>query len=147
MGTPDSHAPVGQVDRTVLMSIKQRLDTAPYIETTTITLKQGKPTLTATFVSDYFPPAVNEAYYDIRWYTSGDFEIHYQENWTEGRDWRRRWDKHPRDGKRTHYHSPPDAGHPPEPASFPRNYYEMLRYVDEETLNHMKDHPLLGGDD
>ena len=66
MGTPDSHAPVGQVNRTVLMSIKQRLDTAPYIETTTITLKQGKPTLTATFVSDYFPPAVNEAYYDNR---------------------------------------------------------------------------------
>ena len=27
------------------MSIKQRLDTAAYIETTTITLKQGKPTL------------------------------------------------------------------------------------------------------
>lgn len=120
------------------MSIKQRLDTAAYIGTTTIALKRGKTTLTATFVPDYFPPALKEAYYDIRWYTSGGFEIRYQENWTEGRDWRRRWDEQPRDGKPTHYHSPPDAGHPPESASFPGSYYEMLRRVDEKTLDHVK---------
>lgn len=36
MGDHDAHAPVGSVDRTVLMSIKQRLATAPYIRTTNI---------------------------------------------------------------------------------------------------------------
>ncbi|WP_458190639.1 hypothetical protein [Haladaptatus sp. NG-WS-4] len=77
------------------MSIKQRLDTAAYIGTTTISLKHGKPTLTATFIQDYFPPDVEDAYYDIRWYTSGDFELHYQENWSDERGWKRRWDKHP----------------------------------------------------
>lgn len=81
-----SHSPVGSVDRTILMSIKQRLNTAPYIHSTVLNLKHGKQTLTATFVSEYFPAIVTEAYYDIRWYTSRDFEIHYQENWTEGRE-------------------------------------------------------------
>jgi len=141
--TEHSHAPTGSVDRTILLSIKQRLDTAPYIHTTNLTLKHGKPTLTARFASEYFPAVVEEAYYDIRWYTSGDFEIHYQENWTDNRQWKRRWDKHPRDGKRTHYHPPPDAGYPPEPAEFPKSYYEMLRYADTETLEHIKSHPLI----
>lgn len=80
-----SHTPIGSVDRTILMSIKQRLDTAPYIHSTTLNLKHGKLTLTATFASEYFLSAVKEVYYDIRCYTSGDFEIHYQENWTEER--------------------------------------------------------------
>lgn len=146
MGSHDTHTPVGSVDRTILMSIKQRLDTAAYIGTTTISLKHGKPTLTATFVRDYFPPDVEDAYYDLRWYTSGDFELHYQENWSDEQGWKRRWDKHPRDGKRTHYHPPPNAGHPPEPAEFPDNYYEMLRYIDEQTLAHIKEHPLLESD-
>lgn len=141
-----SHTPVGSVDRTVLMSIKQRLDTAPYIHSTVLSLKHGKPTLTATFVSEYFPAAVSETYYDIRWYTSGDFEIHYQENWTDGREWKRRWDRHPREGKRTHYHPPPDAGDPPKPVTLPNHYYDMLRHVDTETLDHSKSHPLVDAD-
>lgn len=61
-----SHSPIGSIDRTILMSIKQRLDTAPYIYSTSLDLKHGKLTLTATFASEYFPGAVKEAYYDIR---------------------------------------------------------------------------------
>jgi hypothetical protein len=146
MAGSDSHAPVGSVDRTVLVSIKQRLDTAAYVRATTLSLKRGKPTLTATFVREYFPPAVEAAYYDVRWYTSGDFEIHYRENWTDGRGWQRRWDRHPREGPREHYHPPPDAGHPPEPAEYPANYYEVLRRVDQETLAHVRAHPLVDGE-
>ena len=146
MAEHDAHAPVGRVDRTVLLSSKQRLDTAEYIHTTTLSLKHGKPTLTATFVIDYFPPAVTEAYYDIRWYTSGDFELHYRENWTDDRGWQRRWDRHPQDGPRTHYHPPPDAGNPPEPAELPASYYDVLRHVDEQTFSHITAHPLVETD-
>ena len=142
----NSHTPVGSVDRTILMSIKQRLATAPYIHSTILNRKHGKPTLTATFALEYFPTAVKEAYHDIRWYTSGDFEIHYQENWTDEREWKRRWDKHPRNGKRTHYHPPPDAGSPPKPVNLPTHYYEMLRYADTETLDHIRSHPLINAD-
>lgn len=46
---PHAHTPIGSVDRTILLSIKQRLDTAPYIQSTTLELKHGKPTLTALF--------------------------------------------------------------------------------------------------
>lgn len=141
-----SHTPVGSIDRTILMSIKQRLDTAPYIYSTTLSLKHGKPTLTATFALEYFPAAVTEVYYDIRWYTSGDFEIHYQENWTDDREWKRRWDRHPRTGKRMHYHPPPDAAHPPKPVTLPNHYYEVLRYADAETLDHIRSHPLIDAD-
>ncbi len=40
----------------------------------------------------------------------------------------------------------PDAGYPPEPAQFLNSYYEVLQYVDEQTLAHIKDYPLLETD-
>lgn len=135
------HAPVGSVDRTVLLSIEARLDTAPSVRSTRISLKRGKPTLTATFVRDYFPPDVEDAYHDVRWYTSGDFELHYRENWRSGGGRQRRWDRHPRDGDRTHYHPLPDAGSPPEPVDLPEHYYDVLGHVDERTLDHVRDQP------
>lgn len=90
---------------------------------------------------NYFPPVFEEAYFDLRWYTSGDFEIHYQENWTDDREWKRRWDRHPRNGSRTHYHPPPDAGQP-QPATLPTNYYDVIGYVEHETIDHIREHPL-----
>lgn len=83
---PMSHSPVGHVERSVLLAIKERLQTASHVVRTVIAPRHGKPTLTVGFDRRYFPAAVEEAYYDIRWYTTGDFEIHYQENW-ENRSW------------------------------------------------------------
>ena len=141
--TSDSfHSPAGHVDRTVLTAVEQRLKSASYIRATYITVRHGKAILRGQFDLGYFPQDVEDAYYDIRWYTSGDFEIHYQENWHDGREWKRRWDSHPRDGKRTHYHPPPDAGHPPEPARLPTNYYDVLGTIESETIDHIRNHPL-----
>ena len=136
-----SHSPVGHVDRTALTAIEQRLKSASYIRSTCITVRHGKAILRAQFDLGYFPQGVKDAYYDIRWYTSGDFEIHYQENWSEDREWKRCWDRHPRDGSRTHYHSQPDAGHPPEPAQLPSNYYDVFGTVESETIEHIRNHP------
>jgi hypothetical protein len=61
------HSPVGHIDRSVLIAIKQRLQTAAHITETVIAPKRGKSTLTAALDTNYFPPAVEEAYYDIRW--------------------------------------------------------------------------------
>lgn len=135
------HSPGGRIDRSVLVAIKQRLQTAAHITETVIAPKRTKSTLTASLDTRYFPTEVDRAYYDIRWYTSGDFEIHYQEHWSDD-TWQRRWDRHPRNGSRTHYHPPPDAGHPPTNCSLPTNYHEVLRTVEEETIDHIKDHPL-----
>ncbi len=143
MGGHSSHVPIGSVDRTVLTTIEGRLKTASYIRRTYIAIERGKPTLRADFDLHYLPPEVEEVYYDIRWYTSGDFEIHYQENWSDDREWKRRWDRHPRDGPRDHYHPPPDAGHPPERAEYPSNYYDVVRYIEEDTIDHIRTHPLL----
>lgn len=136
----NSHAPVGSIDRPVLVAIEQRLQTASHIEQSFIAPKQGTATLTAAFDTDYFPAAVVDAYYDIRWYTSGDFEIHYQENWSDG-SWQRPWDRHPRDGQRTHYHPPPDAGRPPVPETMPNSFHEVLRDIEQDTIDHIKNHP------
>jgi len=135
------HAPVGSIDRAVLVAIDQRLRTAPHVTETVLSPKRAKPTLTASFDTHYFPAAVETAYCDIRWYTSGDFEIHYQEDWADD-TWQHRWDRHPRDGPRTHYHPPPDAGHPPTAISLPTDYHGVMETVEEETLAHIADHPL-----
>lgn len=135
------HPSVGSIDRPVLIAIEQRLRTAAHVRETVIAPKRGKATLTAFFDTNYFPPAVEKAYYDIRWYTSGDFEIHYQENWIDD-TWQRRWDRHQRNGSRTHYHPPPDVGHPPTSISLSTNYHEVLQTVEEETIAHIKTHSL-----
>lgn len=138
------HTPVGRIDRAVLVATAQRLRTVAHVTETVIAPKRGTPTLTATLDMSYVPPAVTDAYYDIRWYTSGDFEIHYRETWSD-ETWQRRWDRHPRDGSRTHYHPPPDAGSPPTTISVPTSYHDVLRTVEEETIHHLKNHPLYTG--
>lgn len=142
MAPGSSHSPAGQVDRTVLVAIEQRLKSASHVRNTVITVRHGKATLLAHLELGYFPREVEEVYYHIRWYTSGDFEIHYQENWTDDREWKPRWDRHPRDGKRTHLHPPPDAGHPPRPVRLPTDYYDVLGTVESDTIDHIGDHPL-----
>ena len=137
----DSHAPVGGIDRAALLAIERRLKTAQYVGRTHIAPKRERPTLTAWFDRHVLPPAVEEAYYDVRWYTSGDFEIHYQEKCADDSTWCRRWDRHPREGSHDHYHPPPDAG-TPEPASYPDAHCEVLRTVDTATIEHLKTHPL-----
>ena len=134
------HEPVGSIDRPVLVAIDGRLRTASHVTETVLAPKRGKPTLTAALDTDYLP-TVEEVYYDIRWYTSGDFEIHYQEDWIDD-TWQRRWDRHPRDGARTHHHPPPDAGHPPMAMSLPTNYHDVMAHVEKETLAHVAAHPL-----
>lgn len=138
-----SHTPIGSVDRSILIGIDRRLRTASYVGETYVSPKRGTATLTATVSPECFVKHVADAYLDVRWYTSGDFEIHYQENWTDGQEWKRRWDRHPREGSRDHYHPPPDAGRPPEAASYPETYHEMMRMVERETIEHLRNHPLL----
>lgn len=56
-----------------------------------------------------YPPSVETARLDVRWFEGGDYTLHYRENADES-EWQCRWDRHPKPaGPRAHYHPPPDA--------------------------------------
>lgn len=137
-----SHAPRGTIDRAVLQGIEGRLQTAPHIAQTTLGPQRGTMALVAEFELAYFPACVERVYYDIRWYTSDDFSIHYQENWTDG-EWKRRWDRHQYDPPHLeeHLHPPPDAGTPPDPADYPPHHFDVLSQIDAATFAHIRNHP------
>ena len=56
-----------------------------------------------------YPPLVDEARLDMRWFEGGDYTAHYLETRGDG-IWQCRWDRHPKPGAPTaHFHPPPDA--------------------------------------
>ena len=57
-----------------------------------------------------YPDSVIAARLDIRWFTTGDFSIHYVEEHDERDHWECRWDRHPNThNTRLHFHEPPSA--------------------------------------
>ncbi len=68
--------------------------------------------------------SAQEVFLEVRWYTDGDYNFHYQEN-RGGEKYRCRWDKHPEYRERAlprevdpgesfrHFHRPPDATYEP----------------------------------
>ncbi|WP_233138769.1 MULTISPECIES: hypothetical protein [Halorubrum] len=63
--------------------------------------------LRGTLDTERYPGSETAAQIDIRWFTTGDFSIHYRE--VRGTDqWECRWDRHPNThNARVHFHEPP----------------------------------------
>ena len=85
-------------------------------------------------VADYdlgdFPSEVTRAYLRIRWFETGDFSIHYSEQYRTGGSWECRWDRHPNDhNTREHFHPPPDAPTPGEDENHPNEWRDILASV------------------
>ena len=117
------------IDRGTLEGVRNRLRTAPQIETAVIDVADGQTRLEATLTAAATPAEIGRRFLDIRWYTNGDFRIHYQEDWPEG-VWRQRWDRHPNDhNERDHFHPPPDAATPGEDRTWPATFQAVLRLV------------------
>ena len=48
--------------------------------------------------------------FDVRWFTTGDFSVHYVEEHEDEELWERRWDRHPNThNTRLHFYKPPSA--------------------------------------
>ncbi|MDZ7687541.1 MAG: hypothetical protein U5J64_02255 [Halobacteriales archaeon] len=87
----------------------------------------------------YFPQGVEEAFLQVRWYTNDDFNIHYEERYSDGDVWKCRWDRHPSEhNSREHFHQPPDASTPGRDASFSEDWRDVLSSVLEETDRHVE---------
>ena len=120
---------VPEIDRGVLEAIRDRLRTAPQIETAGIVVADGQTKLEATLTPAATPSRIDRRFLDIRWYTNGDFRIHYQEDWRD-RTWCQRWDRHPNGhNDRDHFHPPPDADTPGEDRTWPTKFEAVLKLV------------------
>ena len=120
---------VPEIDRAVLEAIRDRLRTTPQIETAEIIVSDGQTKLEATLTTAATPSRIDRRFLDIRWYTNGDFRVHYQEDWPD-RTWCQRWDRHPNEhNDRDHFHPPPDAATPGEDHTLPTKFEAVLKLV------------------
>lgn len=106
--SPDS---IGPPDRQTLRLLEKHLADDRLVETTAFEPDVHTPRrLVAHLDATLYPASVTEARLDIRWFTSGDFSIHYVESGAEGPMWECRWDRHPNEhNTRLHFHRPPDC--------------------------------------
>ncbi|WP_394348058.1 hypothetical protein [Halorubrum sp. ASP1] len=94
--------------------------------------------LTATLDTEQYPDAVATARVDIRWFTTGDFSIHYVETRGDNTHWECRWDRHPNThNTRLHFHEPPagtDISDLDLPSSHPLDVYSTVFEAIEQRI-------------
>jgi len=102
---------VAPIDDAVLRTIAERARTHPLIETVQTAQTGGIPSMVFAILDpDRYPPDIEEAKLEIRWYTNGDYNFHYIEAHGADDIWQCRWDRHPNPHtQRTHFHPPPTA--------------------------------------
>lgn len=106
----DEPGSTGPPDRQTLRLLERILADKPVVATTEYEPDSYEPhLLRALLDAGRYPSTVEAARLDIRWFTSGDFSIHYTETSPDER-WECRWDRHPNPhNTRLHFHQPPKA--------------------------------------
>jgi hypothetical protein len=109
---PDSTPPsTGPPDRQTLRLLERQLTSDPLVAETTFDPDSYEPrSLRGLLNGDRYPDSVTAARLDVRWFTTGDFSIHYVEDHVAGERWECRWDRHPNThNTRAHFHEPPSG--------------------------------------
>lgn len=110
---PEDTAPdsTGPPDRQTLRLLERNLASDSLVAETAFDPDSYEPRLLhALFDARRYPESVTAARLDIRWFTTGDFSIHYVEEHDEENKWECRWDRHPNThNARLHFHQPPTA--------------------------------------
>jgi len=109
-GSPNgSNASTGPPDRQTLRLLERTLASDALVATTEFEPDPYEPrSLRAVLDADRYPDPVTAARVDVRWFTTGDFSIHYVEQRRDGDAWECRWDRHPNaHDARLHFHEPP----------------------------------------
>lgn len=71
-----------------------------------------------------YPPSVENARLDVRWFEGGDYSVHYVEQRDDDDVWQCRWDRHPKPGEpAAHFHPPPDAEEDVEPSGLQATHH------------------------
>lgn len=104
--------PNGRLDVPTLQTIGQRAASHALVDSWVFDPSSISPRLLRIYLdADAYPETVSAARFDVRWFTNGDYSVHYLEEATvEDELYQCRWDRHPKtDAPRTHFHPPPDA--------------------------------------
>ena len=113
MTRPASDEPgsTGPPDRQTLRLLERHLNGESLIQETGFEPETHEPRLLRAVVdADQYPEPTPSVRIDIRWFTTGDFSVHYIETKRDGSQWECRWDRHPNaHNARLHFHEPPDA--------------------------------------
>lgn len=104
-------AATGPPDRQILRLLERHLAADPLVDETSFEPDAYEPqVLRARLEVGQYPESIAAARLDVRWYTTGDFSIHYVETHDDTGLWECRWDRHPNPhDSRLHFHQPPTA--------------------------------------
>lgn len=105
---PDS---TGPPDRQTLRLLERHLASDSLVVETGFDPDSYEPRLLRALLdAERYPESITAAQLDIRWFTSGDFSLHYAEEHDDGEKWECRWDRHPNThNARVHFHEPSTA--------------------------------------
>jgi hypothetical protein len=140
-GPPESNGPpasTGPPDRETLRLLERHLADDPLVAQTAFEPSAHEPRLlVATLDAALYPETVERARLDVRWFTSGDFSVHYVEV-SAGGTWECRWDRHPNEhAARLHFHRPPDCEEIVDlslPTTHPLDVYATVLAAVEERI-------------
>ncbi|MFC7205326.1 hypothetical protein ACFQJC_17590 [Haloferax namakaokahaiae] len=101
----------GPPDRQTLRLLERHLASDSLVAETEFDPDSYEPRLLhALLDAGQYPESIAAARLDIRWFTTGDFSVHYVEEHDDETLWECRWDRHPNShNSRLHFHQPPDA--------------------------------------
>ena len=114
MSQPPEDTPpysTGPPDRQTLRLLERHLSSDSLVAETSCDPDSYEPQLLSILLDgDRYPDSVTVARLDVRWFTTGDFSLHYVEEHEDGDRWECRWDRHPNPhNSRVHFHEPPSG--------------------------------------
>ena len=129
----------GPPDRQTLRLLERHLASDSLVTETAFNPDSYEPRLLQALLdTGRYPNSVTAARLDIRWFTTGDFSVHYVEEYDEGNEWECRWDRHPNThNTRLHFHEPPSATeitHLELPSLHPLEIYSTVLAAVEQRL-------------
>lgn len=85
--------------------------------------------LVCVYDQRFYPERVRGARLEIAWFETGDFSLHYHEEYDTS-EFDHRWDRHPSDhNTRDHVHPGPDAPTLGDDTSYPADWRDVLSMV------------------
>ncbi|KDE58435.1 hypothetical protein EL22_04805 [Halostagnicola sp. A56] len=114
MSEPPEDSPpysTGPPDRQTLRLLERHLTSDALVSETVFDPDSYEPwLLRGRLEAERYPDSVTAARLDVRWFTTGDFSVHYVEEHEDGDRWECRWDRHLNThNARLHFHKPPSA--------------------------------------
>jgi hypothetical protein len=137
--TPDA---TGPPDRQTLRLLEKHLSSDPLVAETAFDPDSYEPSvLQALLDTGRYPESTTAVRVDIRWFTTGDFSMHYVEAHSDGELWECRWDRHPNThNSRLHFHKPPSGTDITDlelPSTHPLEVYSIVLSAVEQRIERL----------